>query len=351
MNITILNGILYKYGFIEKLIKTVTLQETKKVGEVRLIYLLELKNKLKLVCRISHEREFSREIIEQQCCFSEKLRKKGIPVAKKYRANGSYCITCFYDLLLCCITLEEYVGVNNKKIDLKMFALLGEILGKMHMISENDPTTINYSSISKIIKNDEAKFNKLLTHIDPFVYKHVCIKEIEKKHDMLVFLLKDLLDQLPHGAIHGDLSVINNLCVDNEKIRIIDFNLASDDPYLCDMLICIYSSIYKQSNKSQKDRINVQEALSHFILSYYKQRKFSLSELDAFSVAAALFDGLYYCKSIIEEYNMKADTRILKRLESALIRFDPLAHKYGDMCDWQSYPTIDITIKDVTNNG
>ena len=198
------------------------------------------------------------------------------------------------------------------------------MLGKMHFISEKDPTEIGYSHISKSIIMGRARFANLYHGIEREIEKLNDIKEIESLHDELVHKVKIILKGLPHGAVHGDLGIFNNIVTMNGKVYIIDFNLAGDEAFLCDMLCCFYSSIYKFAEK--KIYIDISEAYSYFIKGYFEYRKFSYIEIENFSIISALFDGLFYSKSIIKEYNDNRNASVLEKLRCAKDKFDLQNH-------------------------
>lgn len=320
--------ILYQYGIKEKILNIVSLQESRNQGQIRLLFQISLSNYSKLVCRISNEKGFTKKLIEQQCCFSEKMRKNGIPVAKKYKASDNYCIENIYEGYMCCVTLEDYAGLDLQKVTLETFGQLGRLMGQMHAASEHDPSEIDYSVIGKAIKNLDAKFDRILANADPAVQKLSCIKKIGEKHDGLIHTLRNKLDQLPHGAVHGDLGAFNNLVHKDGKIFIIDFNLAGDEPFLCDMLACFYSSIYKYSWKEELEKIDYEKAFSTYIQEYNYQRQLTKLEKSCFGVTAALFDGLYYCKSIIEEYSKTQNMECLEKFKTVWKHFDETKHDY-----------------------
>lgn len=325
-----MRGILSKYGFFEEIVDIIPLQESKKKDEIRCIYQVDLKGSLKLICRVSKERRFHKELIEQQSCFSEQLRLCGVPVAKKYKSDDGYCITYKLDSFLCCVTLEEYVGEDIKIIDINTFERLGQILGQMHTVSEQNPFKINYSHIFAAITNGRARFTNILRDEETTscAMGISYIEEIAKIHDRLVSLIKRAADKLPRGAVHGDLGILNNIVVNQGDIFIIDFNLAGEELFLFDMLSCFYSSIHKYSWREALQTIDYDEAYFKFISGYCSQRELSASEKEAFGIVAALFDGLFYSKAIVEEYNITKDRTVFSKFRYAHKYFDILNHDF-----------------------
>lgn len=319
---------LLRYGISGDIVGIATLQESKDPNKTRLIYRINLRSGLKLVCRISDEGNNSDLLVEQQSRFSEKLRAYGIPAARKYSVSGKYCTRFSCGTTDCRFTLEEYAGTDVKRLDLETFRFLGRLLGKMHHISETDPSEIAYSSVRNAIMNGRARFDNVLKHADPAVGARRMVHTIREIHDGLVLQLREILDRLPGGAVHGDLSVFNNLVTMDGRISVIDFDLSGDEPFLCDLLGSIYSSLHKYQWRERMDRINRRDACSQMIASYCSQRNLHDVEIEYFPVAAALFDGLYYCKSLIEEYNLTKNEEVLDRFGVALSYFDLSRHKF-----------------------
>lgn len=321
-----LRTILMAYGISEEITAVVPLEEIDKAEELRLLYKINLQNDLQLVCRISREAHYSKKLMEQQSLFSEKLRAYGLPTAKKYRLYAANEPSFVFDFQNCHVTLEQYVGIDLDTVELQTFYQLGTFLGNIHFISEHDPSQIDYSPIYRAIREGRATFNRVLAHSDPALGQRQDVKAVQALHDEMVFRLREGLAQLPHGAVHGDLGAFNNLVTMGGRLSIIDFNLAGDEPFLCDLLTCFYASIYKYTWRDRLQGIDHQQAFSQFLLGYASRRKLTHEELQQFSLAAALFDGLFYCKAILEEYSDTGDASVLGRFSTAMEKFDPSRH-------------------------
>lgn len=320
--------ILRQYGFREDISEIVPLQETEIPGRLRILYRIRLEDDRDLVCRISCEEHCPGKLIEQQSIFSEKLRSHKIPVAKKYTAGSRYCITENYKGRQCSVTLEEFAGTDVTEMDEQLFGQLGRLLGRMHAVSLDDPSKIDFSPIGMAIRSGRARFSRLLENTGIDGQELPGIRKTAAEHDRLVYLLGNVLDSLPHGAVHGDLGISNNLVTSKGKLFIIDFNLAGDEPFLCDLFSCFYSSVYGYKWRDRLPGIDRRKAYEEYISAYCGQRPLTGMEKTWFGAASALFDGLYYCKEIIEEYCSTGDAGCLDKMDSAPMHFDVALHSW-----------------------
>lgn len=110
-------------------------------------------------------------------------------------------------------------------------------------------------------------------------------------------------------------------------IGVIDFNLAGTEAFLGDMLAAFYASIHKCTWQEKLTGINKDQAYQLFFKAYLAERKFTVLEKSAFSKAAALFDGLFFFKAIVEEWDITHDIDVLARLNEAIFHFDTENHR------------------------
>lgn len=321
-----LGSILRAYGISEQIIAVVPLEETDEGEELRLLYRLDLQSGLRLVCRISREARYPGTLVEQQSRFSEKLRSYGLPTAKKYRVLAG-ANSFVLDAQGCRVTLEQYVGADLDTVTLHTFFQLGLFLGQIHSVSERDPSPMDYAPMYQAIQQGRATFDRVLARSDPALGQHQDVRAVQALHDALVCRLREGGDRLPRGAVHGDLGAFNNLVTMEGRLFIIDFNLAGEEPFLFDLLSCFYASIYKYAWRGRLQGIDHRQAFSQFLWGYASRRKLTHEEVQQFGLAAALFDGLFYCKAILEEYSDTNDASVLGRFSAALEKFDPSRHR------------------------
>ena len=145
-------------------------------------------------------------------------------------------------------------------------------------------------------------------------------------HDKLVETLVPIWNTLPAGAVHGDLGIYNNLMQTKYGLGIIDFNRSGDEVFLGDALSAFYASVHKLSWQERLSAISKDEALHVFLSGYGSQRILTTVETEYYHLVAALFDGLFYCKSAIELWNIGDWNGAVKNMRMGDMHFDPDMH-------------------------
>ena len=317
-----------KFELGQDIVEYQLIQETSDIYDEKLIYFVKNSENKCYVCRYYYGGHYSESVIEQQSNFAMTLYKNGIITPLKYKHNGHYCIKILINNKMYLVTLEDYLLGQSFEMSPQLFGKLGRLLGKLHSISENNPTKINYSIIDDGFKSGTAKFDKILNKAVKPIIKNETIYQISKTHDGLVNELMKEWWMLPKGSVNGDLSVFNNIIDVNHEIGIIDFDLAGNETYLGDMLITFYSSLYQCFTVSEKYLHQIQEISKQYFDEYCSQRKLTEIELSIFSKTAALFDGLYFCKMIVDEWNYTQNESILKKIDEAHRYFDVSLHDF-----------------------
>ena len=328
MNITIVQQALDVFGISQEIINYILLQKTIVRGKEKLIFLLRTQNGHQYVCRFYGENNNNVQIVNQQSHFAMMLRNKGIITPLKYMKDNTYCIPFAFENKSYLVTIEDYLEGSDFIIDLKLYEKLGELLGKIHHISEMIQTTICYSIISDSIMNGTATFKRILNKSMIQEGANKCINDLSRIHDSLVYKLKEDLHSLPCGSVHGDLSTFNNIIDCYGKIGIIDFDLAGKESYLSDALVTFYSSIYKCSQVNEASNGYNNRAFTMFLNGYLSKRKLTKAEINAFPYMAALFDGLYFSKHLISKANGLLNSSMLNDLSKAFQHFDVSEHQF-----------------------
>lgn len=322
----LLRAILPVYGFTEEIIDTSILQESSEINGILYLYKICLKNGTRLVCRISDDRKTTVSRTEAQCRFSELMRRNGICTPRIYEISDHFTMHLTIDGIDCIILLEDYAGEDIDDTSFALYGYLGELLGKMHAVSEANPMKIPNTKLYEAILNGNASFERILEKADPVFRQLPATAEITKLHDGLVYEVQGLLEKLPLGTVHGDLSVFNNLVKLEGNISVIDYALAGREPFLSDLLSAFYASIYRYRWKDPFDSIQLTDARLQYMRSYYTQRKLHGIEISSYPLIAALFDGLFYCKSIIYNYQLIHDDALLDDFIFATQHFNPSKH-------------------------
>lgn len=325
LNKSYVEKILSKYNIDEEIKKIICIQEQCK--DNRYVGVFEIiTSKHKLICKVNDCENNSTNLIEKQSQFAMMLYRNNIVTAKKYKHNNYYCTKLKIENRFYNITLEEYIGKEVENISLDMFKKFGEILGKMHTFSVNNKFKIGKSFISSDIESGEAKFAKLLNKANPIFPNNKHIKKLTIIHDNLVKELSTFWKTLPMGAVHGDLGMYNNIIETTNGLAVIDFNMASDEVLLGDVLCTIYSTIHKASWQEKYKKYNQKDILETFLSGYMKYYSLSEIESEYYPKVAALFDGLFFVKMIIDIWNSGEKNKALQMLKSCYSHFEPLNH-------------------------
>ncbi len=320
--INIANDILFHFQVDNAVTSITILQEMVKGEQKRLIYQIGTACGRYWVCRLTSEENYPPNIIEQQSQFAMLLWHHGILTPKKMKNGKNYCIEIEWDNQSYYATLEEYAGADIEEVNLDTFGILGKLIGQMHAISEKYPIKIDFSSVRDVIHNGRAKFDRIVKQADLPQTCYDAIRRCAVIHDELINELRMLWNELPYGAVHGDIGICNNLVHMGSGIGIIDFNLAGTEAFLGDMLVTFYASIYKYSWQGKLAHISRDQAFQYFLKEYLTERSFTTVEKLVYSRATALFDGLFFSKAVVEEWNKTRDIDVLARLDEAVFHFN-----------------------------
>ena len=138
-----INTILYDYGFHSECLSFTELQrhyyEKDDPGskQVRLIIRADLMDGSSLVLRFKNEDDAPQDIIEAQSRFAVLLYEQGIETPKTYSYSGHYANSYSFNGYDVIVTVENFVDGEIKVVDPKTAGDTGELLARMHSISEN----------------------------------------------------------------------------------------------------------------------------------------------------------------------------------------------------------------------
>ena len=305
--------VLSLYEISESVSKITIIESSTGSNKIRIIFCIETDSGREYICRISNEANYPKGLVEKQCAFARFLYDNGINTPKKYSCSGGYCRTLKINNEYFLVVLEERLGNDMVLVTPEEYRDLGILLGKIHCLSEGYVLKVGQGIVSRSIDTGRARFDNLIKQLMP----PVC--------ELISALQKDM-HRLPYGTVHGDLSSFNNIVSmpDQKGMAVIDFNLAGEEPYLFDLLITFYSSINDLLRSSKNVSV---ERYFTFFEGYSSVRKFNNIELELWDRAAALFDGLYFCKRMIGEYNLSPTTDNAQWLYEALEHFDVKTHR------------------------
>ena len=262
--------------------------------EVRLIVKAEFELDLPLVIRFKNETGVTLEIVESQCRFADELRKNGIitpyqhqsneAFAKWYKING-------YDVI---VTVEQFVENEIKVVDAITAEKTGELLAKMHNISEERNLHVdNRVLFDPFAANDlfdyEA-FKSLESALDD--NEKMLFDSIVQKYNAYMDVLAPLKKQ-PRYAVQGDISDCNLYQTSSGQIGIFDFNRCGDNNLFCDMVMqAVFESRLMDYPDDSNDDIGT-KVLTSFLRGYCSVRDFSEEQQRWYHYLYAIIDAFW----------------------------------------------------------
>jgi Ser/Thr protein kinase RdoA (MazF antagonist) len=276
----------------------------KKTSEMKVITKVEFLNRKPLVVKFVREGNHPHNIIENQSAFSEYLRSQGILTPKRYMSGGSYCLK--YDLNNFCIdvTVEDYLGEEIKAIDFKLAYKIGQLMGRIHRISEKGNCYIGSNTIFNIVGyNEVSGFNSFLelgegSRIDQTMYQ-----KIKTLYEAKLDKIKLIWPKLPKYATQGDIS-INNLSFVGGEIGIFDYNIAGDETLIGDMVLEGLLTSYEMNLSFGLSDTNRPELFRCFFNGYISERPLTDDEKSVLNEIYSISSALWFTKIKYDENSL-----------------------------------------------
>ncbi|MDW0115591.1 hypothetical protein QTL97_01395 [Sporosarcina thermotolerans] len=304
-----------------------------KNAEVKIICKVEFTDRNPVVVKFVKEKEHPSHIIESQSLFSEYLRDHGILTPRRYVSEGRYCQNYKLHHLDVAVTVEDYLGEEIKAIDYNLAYKLGQLMGKIHKISEKGNCLIGNSTIFNLVGYNEVSgynaFRELgeAGAIDTVMYWKIIelyTKKLEK--------VKLSWGKLPRFATQGDIS-INNLSYIEGNIGIFDYNIAGDETLVGDMVLeglLTACEMDLADGLTDNDR---KELFKTYYKGYITARPLSDDEnavlSDVYSISSALwFTKIKYNDSSLEKLVEREEhDKVRRLLEEIYVRLHEDDHE------------------------
>lgn len=325
LNESVAAAILAMFGVSESPRDILCLEKSGHGDDYRGIFRIETSRE-NLVCRLCGEGACPGWLMERQARFSDLLCREGVPVAGMLKVGASLCADIQIEGNAYHVSLEQYLGVELTQANLSTFWEMGSLIGRMHRISQAYSAKIGISYVASAIKTGRASFARILGKASPAFVDEDWVRQLGSMHDELVAALVPAWDALPAGAVHGDLGIYNNLMQTESGLGIIDFNRSGDEAFLGDALSAYYASAHKLGWQERLSSIPEAETLRAFFSGYGSERTLTADETASYPLAAALFDGLFYCKNAIELWNSGSQGEAVERMRMGESRFQPATH-------------------------
>jgi Ser/Thr protein kinase RdoA (MazF antagonist) len=283
-----------------------------KTSEMKVITKVDFANRNSLVVKFVREDRHPHNIIEKQSKFSEYLRGQGILTPRRYISGDNHCIK--YKLKDMCldVTVEDYLGEEIKNMDFKIAYKIGQLIARIHNISEKGNCHIGANTIFNV-----AGYNEVIGYdgfvelgesgkIDSEIYQ-----KIKKVYSDKLKRIKLLWGKLPKYATQGDCS-INNLTYIGEELGIFDYNIAGDETLVGDMVLeglLTANEMDLAEGLSDRERM---EIFRCFYNGYIDERPLTADEKNVLSDIFAISSGLWFTKIVINENSL---TKLVERNE------------------------------------
>jgi len=299
-----------------------------KTSEVKVITKVEFSNRTPLVVKFIKENNHPHHIIEKQSIFSEYLRSQGILTPKRYMRGENYCAKFQLGSMSLDVTVEDYWGEEIKTIDYRLAYKIGQLMARIHCISEKGNCYIGNSTIFNIVGyNEVSGFNKFVelgesVSIDSFMYQK--IKEI---YTAKLEKIKLSWNRLSRYATQGDIS-INNLTYIGEEIGIFDYNIAGDETFVGDMVLEGLLTANEMDLAHGLSDIDRKELFRCFLQGYIEERPLTDDEKNVFSDIYSISSGLWFTKILYHDNSL---TKLVEHNEYDKVNL--LLHEiYNTLC-------------------
>ncbi|WP_339249944.1 hypothetical protein NSQ43_10420 [Sporosarcina sp. FSL W8-0480] len=265
-------------------------------AEVKIICKVKFADRNPLVVKFVREKEHPTHIIESQSVFSDYLRKHGILTPKRYVSKGRYCQNYKLNHLKVAVTVEDYLGEEIKAIDLTLAYKLGQLLGKIHRISEEGNCLIGSPTIFNLVGyNEVSGYDAFCKLGDSGAIDTVMYRKINELYTKKLETVKLAWNRLPRFATQGDIS-INNLSYIEGDIGIYDYNIAGDETLVGDMVLeglLTACEMDLADGLTDNDR---KELFIYFYKGYITERPLSDDEKGVLSDIYSLSSALWFTK-------------------------------------------------------
>ena len=275
--------------------------------EVRLIIKVDFEDRSPVVIRFKNEKNVTEDIVEKQCGFAENLFEKGISTPHNYRSDGHFAIPYHlngYDVI---VTAEDFCEGEVKAVDEKTAYMTGELLARMHNISECENLHLNMRTLfDPLGRNDLfdisvfAENRERLRKTAPALYD-----ETEKIKDSYMEKIA-VFGNEPRYAVQGDISDCNLYITESGQLGVFDFNNSGDNVLFYDAAMqAVFEATlmdYKEVSSPERER----NILSAFLTGYESQRPFTVEQRNTFPYLYAILTAFEAGKMCYNEGNLES---------------------------------------------
>jgi len=290
--------------------------------QVRLIVRADLEDGTALVIRFKNETDVTLELVESQSRFAHEMKKHAISTPVQYHANGNfanlYCIGG-YEVI---VTVEQFVQGQLEVVDPDVARKTGELLARMHTISEDLNLHVQNAVIfDPFAHNDLFAYDEFAALGPVFQGEdRVLFDKITAAYEQHMAVLAPLKHRARY-AVQGDISDCNLYLTPAGEVGVFDYNRAGDNILFCDAVMqAVFEArlmVYPEPRAADYE----EQVLNAFLDGYSAVRPFSEEEkrfypsLYAIITAFWSMDICYDEKSLLNAYQAGDAGRVHEWLE------------------------------------
>ena len=274
--------------------------------EIRLIIKVIFEDRSPIVIRFKNEKNVTEEMIEKQSKFAETLFENGIPTPHNYSNSGRFAMTYHindYDVI---VTVEDFCEGEVKAVDVETARMTGELLAKMHDISERENLRLGMKTLFDPLDRNDL-FDLLvftenkdkLRGIDPALYD-----EIEQLKNSCMEKIS-VFGNEPRYAVQGDISDCN-LYISGGRLGVFDFNNSGDNVLFYDAAMQAVFEATLMDYREEASPEREKKILSAFLDGYESLRPFTDEQRKVFPYLYAILTAFELGRMCYDENSLEA---------------------------------------------
>lgn len=297
-----------------------------KTGQVRLILKCTLNDGGALIVKFKNEDGVTRELIEAQSRFSERLSENGVLTAEFLRAGEGIVLQRELNGYDVCITAERFREGEIMTVDADIAEKTGALLAHTHNIAQRDDLHVDCPVLFDIFAewNDLFSFSKFEALHGKFADGDAALFERIIKAYRRRMAALDVLRGRRRYAVQGDISQCNLFMTAQGDIGMFDFNRCGDNILFCDAVMqAVFEARLMDCDRELTEEYS-RELFARFIKGYNGVRPFTTEERALIPPLAAVINAfwlsdIYYDENSLTKLKERGDTaaagEMLRRIE------------------------------------
>lgn len=298
-------------------------------GQVRLILKCTMDGGGALIVKFKNEDGVTRELIEAQSRFSERLAKNGILTAEFLRAGDAIVIERGLNGYRVCVTVERFRDGEIKAVDGDIAEKTGALLARAHNIAQRDDMHVDCPVLFDVFAdwNDLFSFSMFEALRGKFEGEDAArFERICGEYRRRMAALETLRGRRRY-AVQGDISQCNLFMTAGGEIGMFDFNRCGDNILFCDAVMqAVFEARLMDLDREPTAEYS-RELLRRFLRGYHSARPFTADERALIPQLTAVINAfwlsdIYYDENsltkLVERGDIGAAGGMLRRIERAI---------------------------------